>query len=158
MAHGKGSRSPVSEKVPESAPWVDHVYSSLRWAEGAVRKLHQLLEDETITDDLRNRTTSAISWIEVARKEAFSAFEKMGKYGSAGPQVRLDLSAIGDETKVKMLRLNAALIETSVDSPEGRMSYESLRKVMLSIVRVMKVQANEIEGKQKGELEGPPKA
>lgn len=102
--------------------------------------------------------TSAISWIEVARKEAFSAFEKMGKYGSSGPQVRFDLSAIGDETKVKMLRLNATLIETSVDSPEGRMSYESLRNVMLSIVRVMKAQANEIEAKEKGELEGPPKS
>ena len=148
----------MSEKVPEFVPWVDHVYSSLRWAEGAVRKLHQLLEDETITDDLRNRTTSAISWIEVARKEAFSAFEKMGKYGTSGGQVRADVSSIGDETKIKLLRLNATLIEQSIDSPEGRMSYESLRSVMLSVVTAMRSQASEIEAKQKSELEGPPRS
>lgn len=123
-----------------------------------MRKLHQLLEDETITDDLRNRTTSAISWIEVARKEAFSAFEKMGKYGSSGPQVRMDVSSIGDETKIKMLRLNATYIEASIDSPEGRMSYESLRSVMLSVAAAMKTQAVELEARQKGELEGPPKS
>jgi len=147
----------VSEKTPESAPWVDHIYSSLRWAEGAVRKLHKLLEDETITDDLRNRTTSALSWLEVAKKEAFSAFEKMGKYGTPDHQVRFDLSAIGDETKIRLLRLNATYIEQSIDSPEGRMSYESLRNVMLSVVETMKSQAKEIEARQKSELDGPPK-
>lgn len=139
-------------------PWVEHVYSALRWSEGSTRKLHELLEIETVNDDLRGRAARAVSWIESARKEAFFAFEKMGHFGSGEAQVKLDVSSIGDETKVKILRLNAAFIEGAIESTEGRMSYESLRRVMLSVVRTMRQQAAEIDAEQKRNLEGPPEA
>lgn len=139
-------------------PWVEHVYSALRWSEGSIRKLHELLEMETVSDDLRGRATRAVSWIETARKEAFFALEKMGHFGSGEVQARLDVSSIGDETKVKLLRLNAEFIEASVESTEGRMSYESLRRVMLSVVETLRQQAKQIEVESKRNLEGPPDA
>ncbi len=139
-------------------PWVEHVYAALRWSEGSIRKLHELLEAETLNDDLRGRAARAVSWIETARKEAFFAFEKMGHFGATEAQAKLDISAIGDETKVKMLRLNAEFLEASVESTEGRMSYESLRRVTLSVVQTMRQQADAIDGERKRSLEGPPDA
>jgi hypothetical protein len=72
--------------------------------------------------------------------------------------MKLDVSSIGDETKVKMLRLNAEFLEASIESTEGLMSYESLRRVMLSVVKTMRQQANQIDKEQKRTLEGPPDA
>jgi hypothetical protein len=136
-------------------PWVDHVYASLHWSEGSIRRLHELLEVETVSDDLRGRAARAVSFLETARKEAFFAFEKMGGLGSGDEQMKQDVSSIGDETKVRMLRLNAEFIEASVDSTEGRMSYESLRGVMLSVVQTLRHQASEIDEARKRSLEGP---
>lgn len=144
--------------TPEYTPWVEHVYASLRWAEGSIRKLHELLESETLDDEVRSRAARAIGWIDSARKEAFFAFEKMGNYGSNQRQSKLDVSSIGEETKIKMLRLNATYLEASVESVEGNASYDSLRSTMLYLVETMRREADEIERERKRSLEGPPGA
>lgn len=68
----------ASEGPAEYTPWDEHVYASLRWTEGSIRRLHELLEYETVDDALRGKVATAISWIEAARLQAFHAFEKMG--------------------------------------------------------------------------------
>lgn len=141
------------EKYPEYTDWVEHVYSALRWAEGSIRKLHEILETETVTDDLRQRTLTAISWIESARKQAFFAFEKMGTTcRSADP--KFDVSSIGDETKIGVLRLNASFLEKTIGAVEEK-SFEALKGLMTAAIRAMREEANGIEAKVKRELDGP---
>lgn len=123
-----------------------------------MRKLHELLEFETVNGDLQARTARAMSWIESARKQAFFAFEKMGKPGSTPDQAKFDVSSIGDETKVKILRLNAAFIEAAVQSIQGQMTLETLTDAIYSVTKTLREEAEEIEARLKKGLEGPPEA
>lgn len=151
------------EQYPEPSPefdyipWVDHVYASLRWTEGSLRRLHEMLEHEEVSDELRGKAARAIAWLETARIEAFHAFEKMGLLKSNEIQAKIDVSAIGAETKVKVLDLDAAYIESLLNSAEGKAGYESLREAMLRAVETIRQQAREIGEQVKRNLNGPQK-
>lgn len=152
------------EQYPDYGPdpeeftsWVDHVYAALRWAEGSLRRLHELLEHEHVDDALRAKTVLAVAGLETARIAAFHAFEKMGFLNSSEIQAKIDVSAIGAETKVKVLDLDAAYIESLVNSAEGKAGYESLRGAMLRAVETIRKEAREIDEKVKRNLKGPPK-
>ena len=92
-------------------PWVEHVYTSLRWTEDSVRRLHGLLEHETVNDDLRGQIASVISWLDQARQAAFHASEKMGLPNTDEAVAREYVSMIAREAQVKVLELTATWIE-----------------------------------------------
>jgi len=142
----------------EYTSWDEHVYASLRWAEGSIRRLHELLEYETVDDALRGKVTTAISWIEAARLQAFHAFEKMGGCAADANAAQLGVSSIGDETKVKVLELNAAFLEGLLLTSEARASHASLLGVVHNAIQTMKEEAAIISERLRSNLDGPPDA
>lgn len=150
----------MNPEVPNSpidyVPWVEHVYASLRWTEGSIRRLHELLEHETVDDTLRGKVAAVISWIEAGRLQAFHAFEKMGNFKSDPARAALDVSAIGNETKVRMLTLNADFMEALLGTRQAYASHESLIEVIQRGIKVMREQAAEISVTLKKGLDGPP--
>lgn len=148
----------ASGGTPEYTPWEEHVYASLRWAEGSIRRLHELLEHETVDDELRGKLTTAISWIEAARLQAFHAFEKMGGCAADANAAQLGVSSIGDETKMKVLELNAAFLEGLLLTAEAGASHASLLGVVRNAIRTMKEQAAVISERLRSNLDGPPDA
>lgn len=146
------------EGRPEYTAWDEHVYASLRWTEGSIRRLHELLEYETVDDELRGKVTAAISWIEAARLQAFHAFEKMGGCAAEANPARLGVSSIGDETKVKVLELNAAFLEALLLTKEAKTGYDSLLGVVQAAIRTLKEEAAGISERLRKELGGPPEA
>jgi len=143
------------EKYPEYTPWVEHVYAALRWLDGAAKKLHDLAESETLTDDVRHRAANTVAWLEAARRETFFAFEKMG--GSGTLDAKLDVSSIGNETKVKVLRLNASFIEAAMATVGPSASAESLRDAMVSVIQTLREEATELDEDLRRGLDGPRK-
>ena len=143
------------EKYPEYAPWEDHVYAALRWLDGAAKKLHDLAESETLTEDVRHRAANTVSWLESARREAFFAFEKMG--GSGTLDAKLDVSSIGNETKVKVLRLNASFIEAALATAGPGATAEMVRDAMASVIQTLREEAAALDEDLKRGLDGPIK-
>lgn len=142
----------------EYTSWDEHVYASLRWAEGSIRRLHALLEHETVDDQLRAKVTSVISWIEASRLQAFHAFEKMGGCTGEMNQAALGVSSIGEETKVKVLELSAAYLESLLMRPEATKDHASLLRIIQDAIMMMKELASEISGRLKKNLDGPPES
>lgn len=142
----------------EYAAWDEHIYASLRWAEGSIRRLHALLEHETVDDELRQKVTSVISWIEASRLQAFHAFEKMGGCATDINQASLSVSSIGEETKTKVLTLNAAYLEIMLRQPQATVDHAWLLAAVADAIRVMRDQAAEISARLKKSLDGPPES
>lgn len=142
-------------KEIELIPWVDHVYASLRWTEDSVRRLHQLLEHETVDDELRGKVAVSMSWLDSARSEASHALEKMGLPGTDQEKSRRFLSAIADETKAKVLELIAVFLETMLSRPEASRSHAALVGCVREAIHEIKAQAAAIAASTKASLEGP---
>lgn len=142
-------------KYPEYTPWEEHVYASLRWLDGAAKKLHDLAESETLTSEVRHRAATAVSWLESARREAFFAFEKMG--GSADLGGKFGVSSIGNETKVKVLRLNASFIEAAIATLGPNPTVEGVRDAIASVIQTLRGEAADLDEDLRRGLEGPRK-
>lgn len=136
-------------------PWVEHVYTSLRWTEDTVRRLHGLLEHETVNDDLRGKIASVIAWLDQARQAAYHAAEKMGVPTTDEASTREHVSMIARETQVRVLDLTAAWIEEVMKNPAANRSVEDLRNHVGYVVRELKIQSMNISNAIKGAMKGP---
>lgn len=126
------------------------------WLVGALRELHGAVETETVDDSLRSRTAGALGQIEAAKREVLRALEKMGiTHGADG--VSLELSAIAEETKADVLKLNADYIEALLGSERARRGHGDLLALMQGAADTLRSKSSEIREKLGRSLRGPEK-
>lgn len=70
----------------------------------------------------------------------------------------LGVSAIGDETKVKVLELNAAYLAIMLKMSEAKTDHASLLGVIEGVIRTLREQAAVISLRLRKSLDGPPEA
>lgn len=147
--------NPPSYPQFELTPWVDHIYASLRFLEATIREHHDLLEHDEVNDELRASMSKAIAWINTARDEAFRALEKMGYPMGDEARSRAGRSAIAEETKAKVLELNAAYLEQVLADPRAGESYAQLIMILRDAIHAMKTEAAATAARVQKDLGGP---